>query len=85
MKLVALIGALLVAGGVYLLIDGGIRLNMCISSGVLDTRIWATEFWLISPTNPSLGLSQNAHWLIRLTSGVLAFITGSKFLRWSSS
>lgn len=84
MKLVALVGALLVAGGVYVLIDGGIRLNQCIYSGVFDTRIWASEFWLISPTNPSLGLSQNAQWLIRITSGVFAFILGGRLLRWST-
>ncbi len=84
MKLVALIGALLLAGGVYMLIDGGIRLNQCISAGVFDTRIWASEFWLAAPSNPSLGLSQNAQWLIRITCGVMAFILGGKLLRWGS-
>ena len=84
MKLVALIGALLLAGSVYMLIDGGIRLNQCISAGVFDSRIWASEFWLAAPSNPSLGLSQNAHWLIRLTSGVMAFFLGGKLLRWGS-
>ncbi len=84
-KLFALIGALLLAGGVYVLIDGGIRLNQCISAGVFDTRIWASEFWLISPTNPDLGLSQNAHWLLRISGGVLALAFGARLLRWTTS
>ncbi len=83
MRLVALIGALLIAGSVYILIDGGIRLNQCISSGIFDTRIWTSEFWLISPVNPGLGLSQNAQWLLRITGGVLSFTLGGKLLHWS--
>ncbi len=83
MRLVALVGALLIAGGIYVLIDGGIRLNQCIASGVFDTRIWTSEFWLISPANPGLGLARNAQWLIRIAGAVLSLSLGGRLLRWS--
>jgi hypothetical protein len=78
-RLFALIGALLVTGGVYLLVDGGLRLHRTLNNNTFTPRIWATEFWL--PSNMGPGLGPNAHWFLRLAGGVPAALLGMKLLR----
>jgi len=80
-RLFALLGALLIAGGAYLLVDGGLRLSRCVESDVFSLRVWAKEFWLFLPHHASAGLSPNAHWFLRLLGGVMAAVVGSKVLR----
>jgi len=81
MRLFALIGALLLVGGVYLLVDGGLRINQTLSADTFSLRVWSKEFWLFSSANPSLGLSPNAHWFLRLAGGLAAIVVGAKVLR----
>jgi hypothetical protein len=80
-RLFALIGALLITGGVYLLVDGGLRLNRCLENDVFSVKVWTKEFWLFMPHQVSAGLSPNAHWFLRLMGGILAAAVGSKVLR----
>jgi hypothetical protein len=79
--LFALIGALLVAGGAWLLVEGALRLQRTVDGGVFSVRVWESEFWLYRPTKPGIGLSENAHWFLRLTGGIAAVIIGGKVLR----
>jgi len=80
-RLFALVGALLVAGGVFLLVDAGLRVQRCIATDVWSLRVWAADFWLLVPRNPSLGLSQNAHWFLRVVGGLLAVPIGLKVVK----
>jgi hypothetical protein len=81
MRLFALIGALLISGGAYLLIDGGLRLSFCMDTGQLSLNVWSDQFWLLIPAEPDHGLSPNAHWFIRLAGGLLAMALGATVLR----
>lgn len=81
MRLFALVGALIVAGGVYLAIDGGVQLNRCITLGTLYLEVWRPEFWLRIPDQPGMGLGANAHWFIRLVGGVLAVYLGGRLIK----
>jgi hypothetical protein len=80
-RLFALIGALLIAGGVYLLVDGGLRLSRCLDTDIFSMKVWTKEFWLFMPHHASAGLSPNAHWFLRLTGGLLTTVLGTKVLR----
>jgi hypothetical protein len=80
-RLFALVGVLLVTGGVFLLVDGLIKVQRCISTDVISVRIWAREFWLLDPGLVEAGLGPNAHWFIRAVGAVLALVIGGKVLR----
>jgi hypothetical protein len=80
-RLFALIGALLVAGGAYLMVEGALRLKRAIDTDAFSVEVWRSEFWLYRPANPSLGLSPNAHWFLRLGGGIVSLAIGAKVLR----
>jgi hypothetical protein len=80
-RIFALIGALAIAGGAYLLVDGGIRLSRCLTNDVFSYSIWSEDFWLLIPGNPDLGLSPNAHWFLRFIGGLIAAVVGGRVLK----
>lgn len=84
MRLFALLGALILAGGVYLGIAGAIQLNNCISFGTFSTEIWAAHFWLLYPDEPSMGLGPNAGWFLRVMGGVAAIYLGGRLIKFST-
>jgi len=77
----ALIGALLIAGGAYLIVDGALRLGRCVSADIFSWTVWSEDFWLLIPSKPDLGLSPNARWFLRLVGGLVAASLGAKILR----
>jgi hypothetical protein len=79
-----LIGALLVAAGVYLGISGGITLQRCLSLGIFSPEVWSSRFWLLSPEDPSLGMGINAHWFVRLVGAVVLVLGGARLVRFAS-
>ena len=79
-----MVGVVLICGGVFLLVDGGLRLNRCLSLGMFEWRLWTPEFWLVNVDRPGLGLSLNAHWFIRIAGGLGAALLGTKVLRVSA-
>jgi hypothetical protein len=80
-RLFTLVGALLIAGGTFLLVDGGIRVGRCMSTDVLSLAVWRSEFWLLIPGKPDLGLSHNAHWFLRIVGGLLITAIGAKVVK----
>jgi hypothetical protein len=80
-RIFALIGALLVAGGMFLLVDGGLHLQRALHEGSFDARFWTTEFWLLVPSHPRTGLGVNAHWFVRLAGGVPATLLGMRLVK----
>jgi hypothetical protein len=80
-RVFALIGALLVAGGFFLLVDGGLRLQRALESDVFSFRIWTTEFWLFDPIRPQAVVGANAQWFLRLAGVLPASILGMKLVR----
>jgi hypothetical protein len=84
LRLFALIGALLVAGGAYLMVEGSLRLKRAIDSDAFHVEVWRSDFWLYRPSNPKLGLSPNAHWFLRLTGGIASLAIGARVLRVAS-
>lgn len=81
MRIFALIGALLMAGGVFLLVDSGLRVSHCVTNDLFSWTVWSEEFWLLVPSKPDLGMSPNAHWFLRLIGGVIVALLGLKILR----
>lgn len=81
MRLFALLGVLLVTGGVFLLVDGLIKVQRCIATDVISVKFWAREFWLLDPALAKAGLGPNAHWFIRGVGAVAALLIGGKVLR----
>lgn len=81
MRIFALIGALLVAGGFFLLVDGGLRLQRALGSDCLSFRIWTMEFWLYDPGRLGGGLGANAHWFLRLAGVLPATFLGMRLVR----
>ena len=81
MRIFALVGALLLAGGAFLLIDGGLRILRCVDADLFSLEVWTDPFWLRDPSQPAMGLSPNAHWFLRIVGGLLALAIGSTVLR----
>ena len=81
MRLFAVVGVLMVVGAAFLLVDAGLRLQRCMATDTLLLGFCTREFWLLVPTNPGLGLSQNAHWFLRVVGGLLALPIGLKVLK----
>ena len=81
MRLFALAGALLIAAGAFLLVDGGFWVSRAVRSELLSVRVWETEFWFARIGNVSAGLSPNAHWFLRICGGIVATAVGSKILK----
>lgn len=84
MRLFALIGGLLLAGGAFFVISGVLRINQCLESGTLSWTFWTSHFWLKAPSQPGWTLGENAHWFIRVTGGLFAAGVGIKLLRSST-
>lgn len=84
MRVFAAVGVLLVVGASFLLVDAGLRVHRCMSTDTLSFAFWTREFWLLVPTNPGLGLSQNGHWFLRVAGGLLALPIGLKVTKLAS-
>jgi len=80
-RLFVVVGVLLVTAGAFLLVDGGLRIQRCMATDVWSWRVWTSDFWLLIPSNPGLGLSQNAHWFLRAVGGLIAVPLGFKVIR----
>jgi hypothetical protein len=81
LRLFALLGALLIAGGVYLLIDGGLRLSRALGDDTFSYRVWTAAFWLAAPETSEFELALNAHWLVRIVCGLAGLPLGTKIVR----
>ncbi len=84
MRLFVLLGALIVAGGVYLGLAGAIQANKCLTFGTFGMEVWSPHFWLLSPDKPSLGLGPNAQWFLRILGGGAAVYLGGKLIKFST-
>jgi len=78
------LGALIVAGGVYLGLAGAIQANKCLTFGTFGMEVWSPHFWLLSPDKPSLGLGPNAQWFLRILGGGAAVYLGGKLIKFST-
>jgi hypothetical protein len=81
LRLFALLGALLVAGAVFLLVDAGIRVQRCMATDLFSLEVWTGKFWFLVPGKPELGLSQNAHWFLRVVGALIALPIGFKVIK----
>ena len=84
MRLFVLLGALVVAGGVYLGLSGAIQANKCLTFGTFSMEVWSAHFWLLSPDKPGLGLGPNGHWLLRILGCGVAVYLGGKLIKFST-
>lgn len=71
----------MVVGAAFLFVDAGLRVQRAMATDTLSLRFWSAEFWLLVPRNPSVGLSQNAHWFMRAMGGLLALPIGLKVVK----
>ncbi|MCA9666503.1 MAG: hypothetical protein KC503_12970 [Myxococcales bacterium] len=81
MRLFVAIAVVLVAGGVFLIVDGGLRLHSCMELGIVNYSFWTPEFWLAVVGDARQGLGPNGHWFLRLAGGLVAAIVGWIVLR----
>ena len=84
MRLFVLLGALIVAGGVYLGLAGAMQVDKCLTFGNFSIAVWDVHFWLLSPDKPGLGLGPNGQWFLRLVGGAAAVIAGGKLIKFSN-
>jgi hypothetical protein len=80
LRLFTLLGALLVAGGAYLLIDGGLRLARALEGASFSARFWTWGFWFAADGSWT-DLAPNARWLLRIVCGLVAVPLGSRIVR----
>jgi len=81
MRLFVVVAVLMLTGGVYLAVDGGLRLDGLISAGLASFAPWTSDFWLARGRDASLGLSPNAQWFLRLCGALLLMLIGWIVLR----
>lgn len=81
MRLFALIAALFIAGGVWLLVASGLGFYSAIDTATIRFDFWTVEFWLLVPGDVSAGLATNGKWLLEALAGGLLTTTGTLILR----
>lgn len=81
MRLFVLLGALIVAGGVYLGLSGAIQVDKCLTFGNFSLEVWNVHFWLLTPEKPGMGLGPNGQWLLRILGGIAAMVLGGKLIK----
>ena len=84
MRLFTLLAILLLTGGAFLLVDGGLRVSSAMDAGGFSLAFWTGDFWWLIPGKPTLGLGPNAHWFVRLLGGLLAMSIGGVIMRVSA-
>jgi hypothetical protein len=81
LRIFALVGALLLAVGAFLLVDAGLRISKTLAMDTFTAEVWRREFWLNDVDDVEQGMSPNGHWFLRLGGGMLICFIGAKILK----
>lgn len=81
MHLITAVAVLMLTGGSYLLVEGGLQISSCVQLGVFSTDVLTAEFWLLAPHDPESGIGPNARWFLFVSGGLLAAGLGYVVLR----
>lgn len=81
MRLITVVSVLMLTGGSYLLVEGGLQISKCVELGVFSTDVLKAKFWLLAPHETESGIGPNARWFLFVTGGLLLAGLGYAALR----